>query len=206
MTLNQIALRHGADKSSAFHNYCVTYEKYFEPIRDNPIAGLEVGYQFGFGLKTLAEYFHNGDIYGVDIADGFKTDNPHIHLFQGNQSDRGFWSKWMPGLMLDWVIDDASHLASDQRICFDCLWPRMKSSGLYIIEDFFTVFDYWFDSNTGGGLSGERWIGELVSALNQGGKEYYGRPSNFPSPTISEFEKSIEFIHCFRGLVIIKKK
>jgi predicted O-methyltransferase YrrM len=36
---------------------------------------------------------------------------------------------------LDLVIDDASHLEAQTRASFNCLFPRLRPGGLYIIED-----------------------------------------------------------------------
>jgi hypothetical protein len=37
--------------------------------------------------------------------------------------------------LLDLVIDDASHLLEETRRAFDTLFARLRSGGLYIIED-----------------------------------------------------------------------
>lgn len=201
MTLDEIALSHTADKSSGFHNYCCHYQKYLEEIRDKPITMLEQGVQFGASMKMWAEYFHNGEIYGIDIAKDFQTDNPHIHLFQMDQSDRAAWSHFMPGLTFDFVCDDAGHYAKAQSVAFDCLWPRLKSGGIYSIEDVQT----WPDPLWNQEPQAVSLLAQLVWWLNKSGKQYHGRPGAASEP-LNDMEKSIEFIHMYPGLVILKKK
>lgn len=36
---------------------------------------------------------------------------------------------------LDLVIDDASHMLEETRVSFNCLFPKLRAGGLYIIED-----------------------------------------------------------------------
>jgi len=36
---------------------------------------------------------------------------------------------------LDICLDDGGHFADEQQISFRCLWPIIKTGGLYIIED-----------------------------------------------------------------------
>lgn len=203
MTLDAICEKNSADKCAKWHGYAEIYERYFGHLRDEPIRLLEIGVQFGLGLKSLAEYFHQSHCYGVDISMDFKTDNPHIHLFQGDQSNRHFWGQFIPEVLFDIIIDDAGHYAKAQRICFEAMWPRVKPGCWYVIEDVFT----WFDRNYGQDEDGGRWLGQyLVGALNGNGKDYHGKPAGEPTKPITDFERSIEYVHCFRGLVIIKKK
>lgn len=202
-TLDSICEKNSADKCAKWHGYASTYEKYFGHLRDEPIKLLEIGTQFGLGLKSFAEYFHRGEMYGVDISMDFKTDDAHIHLFQGDQSNRHFWAQFIPEVQFEIIIDDAGHHASAQKVCFEAMWPRVKPGFWYAIEDVFT----WFDRNWCQDEDGGAWLGKhLIGALNGNGKEYHGKPAGDPMPPITDFERSIEYIHCFRGLVILKKR
>ena len=44
MTLDEIGLRYGPDKSSAHHNYLYIYDRYFTHLREEKFAFLELGY------------------------------------------------------------------------------------------------------------------------------------------------------------------
>jgi hypothetical protein len=202
ITLDEIALRYGTDKASNHHGYTLIYPQYFESLRDKPITLLEVGVQFGFSIMTWADYFHQGEIFGVDIVQDYQTANPHVHLFVGNAADPGFWNGFAPGWSWDIAIDDASHRASDQIETFRGVWPRLKPGGYYVIEDVQT----WWDDDFNSFASGRAWLDELAGTVNLHGKSYHGKPRPLPDPQLTQLEKEIEFIHLYKGLVVIKKK
>lgn len=208
MTLDEIALRHGTDKASSHHDYCRVYEPLFAPLRDKSIALLEIGVQFGFSIRTWLDYFHNGEIYGVDVIDQFKNEDPRFHFVRGDIGDVVFWfSHQWP--LLDIAIDDGPHLFETSVVAFDCLWPKIKSGGCYIIEDLPCWLDDDYQARCGGknperGLLITGWIRRLIGNLNQNGKTYFGKPSPHETPT--GMETQIAFVHFHRGLIIIGKK
>lgn len=53
---------------------------------------------------------------------------------------------------LDLVIDDASHLLEQTRASFNCLFPKLRAGGLYIIED-------WAWAHT-------KWVTDMIRADN----------------------------------------
>jgi hypothetical protein len=59
--------------------------------------------------------------YGVDQADA-----PRL---------REIVTEAFGAVELDLVVDDASHLVEPTRITFNCLFPRLKPGGMYLIED-----------------------------------------------------------------------
>src|ERR1700726_824906 len=63
------------------------YESYFAPLRESPIALLELGVALGESLKTLGTYFRNGTIIGIDIEDrGIDfSSHPNVHFEIGDQ-------------------------------------------------------------------------------------------------------------------------
>ena len=54
-TLNELALLHGADKSSAAHDFASIYETYFHAWRAKPITILEVGVWRGVEAQAGGE-------------------------------------------------------------------------------------------------------------------------------------------------------
>ena len=52
-SLDALAIRHGADKSSKVHGYTRAYERHFAPLRHLPIALLEIG--VGNGASRWAD-------------------------------------------------------------------------------------------------------------------------------------------------------
>lgn len=144
MTLDELALRHGTDKSSASHNYTAVYQPLLEPLRDNPISLLELGWgghedplAGGNSARMWAEYFHRGIVSVVELEPKTPAAMPaNLHLYQGSQSDPALIDRIAADAgPFDVVIDDASHLSSLTIRSFELLWPMLKPGGLYIVED-----------------------------------------------------------------------
>ena len=140
MTLDELAIKYGTDKSSKCHNYCVLYEQMFGAMRDEPLKILEIGVGTGASLKMWLEYFPNAEIHGIDISlDNLETSlikNERVHLCLGNQNDKDFLDNL--GVDFDIVIDDGSHRVEDQIFTFKHLWPNTKL--VYIVEDIYTSY------------------------------------------------------------------
>lgn len=137
LTLNQIGLNSNSDKSSNWHNYLDLYDKHFTPHRNSKINILELGILFGDSLKILHEYFENSFIYGLDIMDKSYLKDERINIIQGDQSDRGLLSEFEDDFF-SIIIDDGSHKMSHQQISFGVLFKKLKSGGVYVIEDLHT--------------------------------------------------------------------
>lgn len=139
MTLDEIALKHCTDKSSASHNYTPIYESLLEPLRDEPITLLELGWgghddpdAGGASARMWREYLPHARIVVVDIA--AKNNVPDgIEFHQLSQADPNIAARL--GDTFDVIIDDASHLSSLTIASFQLLWPALADGGLYIVED-----------------------------------------------------------------------
>jgi hypothetical protein len=202
MTLDDIAKKHQTDKSSLAHGYCDIYERYFGHLRDEKINLLEIGVQFGLSIQTWQEFFHNGEIYGVDLVENFRSDNPHVHLFQGDASHAAFWNGFARGVNFDIIVEDSNHLASTHQIVLQSLWPRLKPGGFLIFEDVFTHFDPHFYSEVDGVL----WLGNIYGALNLNGQRYHGKPVPVKELALTTLERELDCVHLYFGLVILHKK
>ena len=88
------------------------------------------------------DYFPLGSIYGIDIdAKAMQHEDERIHVFIGSQSDDAFLENVVAKSgKLDIIIDDGSHLASDQIGSLLHLWPHLKPGGYYIVEDTHTSY------------------------------------------------------------------
>jgi hypothetical protein len=147
--LNELAKKHGTDKSSEVHNYCDKYAKYFDFERYSEIKILEIGVLNGKSLDTWKEYFYNAKIVGLDIdpkCAQYTQENLSIEI--GDQTDAQFLKsvvdKHGP---FDLIIDDGSHMNDHVIFTFKELFPTLKSNGMYVVEDCGT--SYW-DSYGGG--------------------------------------------------------
>ena len=90
MTLDQIALSLGTDKSSKLHNYTEKYDFYFSKMRDEKLKVLEIGIQNGFSLKMWKQYFQNSEIFGIDTADCSSFQEERVIPILGSQNDLSF--------------------------------------------------------------------------------------------------------------------
>ncbi|HQT68764.1 MAG TPA: hypothetical protein PLC74_14290, partial [Acetobacteraceae bacterium] len=57
LSLDDIGMAHGTDKSSIYHNYLNFYEIFFKPFRQIELKILEIGVLNGASLKTWEQYF-----------------------------------------------------------------------------------------------------------------------------------------------------
>ena len=143
-TLSEIMDMNRSDKGTATgeaHGYTPVYERWLEPIRNEPLRILEIGVcdprMPGASLKGWYEYFPNAAIFGYDIVDGHRFDNDRVVTFIGDQSDRTDLGRFIEfsGGEFDVIIDDGSHQAMHQQVSLAFLFPHLKPGGLYIIED-----------------------------------------------------------------------
>lgn len=125
MTLNDIALKYGTDKSK--HGYCPFYEA---TLPKNPRKLLEIGVLSGASIRMWKEYFPNTEIHGLDLFTDGVPDIDGVVWHKGNQCD------WLLLEQLrkenfDVIIDDGSHNSRDQMMTFYGLFNGQH----YYIED-----------------------------------------------------------------------
>lgn len=200
MSLDQIALRTGTDKSSRGHNYCVLYEQYFGSLRNEPITLLEVGHggyiyydRGGQSAKMWREYFSKGIIATIDLYD--KQPIEGVRFFQGSQIDGGFLNNVIKEIgETDIIIDDGSHHNDHTYRTFEILWPHLKSGGYYVVEDVHT--SYW-PENYGG----------TTDPHGHNTMNYFKRLTDHLNYEVNGLEnKNIDFIHFYKEIIFIKKK
>lgn len=181
-TLTQIANRYGTDKGTCgpslaygAHNYTDLYEAYLSDRREDPVNILEIGIGVkgtkwnsyivhgrnahgGASLKMWSDYFRNGNVYGIDINSSDHLASERIHTFvadQGNREDMRRFIGQHQDLYFDLIIDDGSHRPEHQQMSLGILFPRLRSGGLYFIED--------LENNGVGDKDGERNCGRHKS-------------------------------------------
>jgi hypothetical protein len=153
MTLDEIAIKHGTDKATTHpvkgHGYSPHYARFFEELRNSPIKFLEIGVGGGESIRTWLEYFTKAQVFGVDMVENTNPWNspkekPHERytFFQGTQESETFWSCFCANYGTDWdiVIDDGGHCSDQIITTHKCLWPHLKSGGLFCIEDLCTAY------------------------------------------------------------------
>lgn len=132
MTLKEIYARFsapdgGGDKGTA-HSYIEIYEQEMSKI--DGISLLEIGVWEGHSIMMWQEYFTNSEILAIDLSkEKIKFDIDII------EADATKPISALADKQFDYIIDDGSHLVTDQIQSFELLWHKVKPSGKYFIED-----------------------------------------------------------------------
>lgn len=167
-TLEDICNKHNCDKGTNpdrntwgnFKNHPILgYSKIYEPIlaphRDGEITFLEIGIadrRFpGASLKVWDEYFTHEEatIFGLDLFPlPTVTEESVRKMFDGRdrikivKADQGSSEQILNKIddsEFDVIIDDGSHESEHIQVSLKTLFPKLKSGGVYIIEDFNTT-------------------------------------------------------------------
>lgn len=206
-TLDQLGIVAGTDKSSEHHDYCRIYEKYFEPLRNEAITLLELGYgghedplKGGESVKMWNAYFPLGLIYVIDNQRKELVPN-QIVFYQVSQDAKSTLEWLFEKGSLDIVIDDASHLSSLTIKSFEILFPLLKSGGYYCVEDLHSSYHAFYygkkeaNPNPALGNTAMNFFKRLCDEVNK----------DLLEPAY-HLGYDIEFMHFYKDLLIIKKK
>jgi hypothetical protein len=160
-SLTQLANFYGTDKGTVGPspkwealNYTDIYEAYLARYRRSAISILEIGLGVtgnrwdarivqgrntgGASLKMWYDYFSNAHIYGIDVNECPYLNNDRIKTFvadQGNLDDLQAFTEATNGMEFNVIIDDGSHRPDHQQVSLNFFFKKLKSGGLYFIED-----------------------------------------------------------------------
>lgn len=206
--LDRLADLHKTDKGSG-HGYTKVYGRFLRPYKFRPVRLLEIGVgghgptEGGASLRMWKNYFPFGKIYALDLYDKSPLQEPGIRIFQGSQSDPDALRRVTDESGdLDIIIDDGSHQNEHVIQTFEQLFPRLKDSGLYFVED--AHASYWPRY----GVSSQ----ELTTAPTL--MNYFKHKADsihFPEwilevPRAPDFyERHVVGLHFYRGLIVIEK-
>ena len=121
------------------------FQPHLQRFRDLPVRVLELGVARGTSVKTLATYFHRGQILGVDKSvEGVDVAGyPNVTLRECDQRDlrrlAGVCNEFAPH-GFDIIVDDASHIGTYTMACYRLLFPVVRPGGLYFVEDWGTGY------------------------------------------------------------------
>lgn len=151
LNLTDLADRYGSDKGSKKHRYSELYQMLFLPYRHQPISFLEMGLQIGGpehgmgadrattdapSVRMWLEFFPQAQIHGLDVSDFSWFEDPRFTFHRCDMDSRENIAAAAARMdMFDIIIDDASHASHHQQNGFVELFPKLRSGGLYIIED-----------------------------------------------------------------------
>lgn len=215
MNLTELMDLYNSDKGSTNHNYTQIYERYLEQYQNDRVCFLEIGVggedipqNGGNSLRGWEDYFPEGKIYGIDIYDKKFVDTyeigGRIRTFQGSQDDSKFLDSVLDIIGIpDFILDDGSHISLLTIKTFELLWPRLKSGGIYIIEDLECSYRWDFGGFVELQSMEKPTIMNYLFRMTHHLNDIRIADQHYVRPTLYE---SIEYIHFYPGTVIIKKK
>ncbi len=132
------------DQGSAKHGFTELYNMLFQPFRARAIDMLLLGLGGAKAvergesdeLKMWLSYLSKARIAGLDQAKFKAPKDKRVKLGVCDFNSRTNIAKATAKLdKLDIVLDDATHANMHQQMSFVELFPKLKSGGLYIVED-----------------------------------------------------------------------
>jgi hypothetical protein len=127
------------------HTYTYFYHTIFNKYRGEPLQIFEMGvgvpscmFSWAGSLKGWKEYFPKSEIYSADIDMDHLYNEDRITSYYVDQEDgdsiEAMW-KLMDDKMFDIIIDDGPHTHSSNILFYKKSIHKLKSKGVYIIED-----------------------------------------------------------------------
>ena len=153
-TLDELAIEHGTDKATIYpqggshHGYTLIYDPILTPLRDQPIKMLEVGIVMegtkgAHSVRMWRDYFTKAQLCTFDIVDmswivNASEFNGRVGFYQGDQGKRDNLTAMYAhygNTQFDIILEDGSHTHPHQMVSLGHMFPYVKSSGLYLLED-----------------------------------------------------------------------
>ena len=181
------------------HGYSSFYHKHFNELQSKKINLLEIGSYSGASAAAFSKYFKNINIYCLDInLSKIKYESKNIFPFGINANDKKsvkrFFKKidfYNSIIEFDIIIDDGSHILSDQLKSLNFFFNFVKKGGYYVIEEyrFPEYFPHLKDTN-------EVVIKELIYKIR---KKENIQSKIFDKTTFESLSKNIENIFEYKG-------
>lgn len=137
MNLDDIGIRHGADKSSMRHHYLDLYALLFHRYHNKPVSLLEIGIQFGCSIRLWKDYFTDAFILGMDAIDnkmeGLESDRCRLYFMDAYTYKAVMTaSNHRP---FEIIIDDGSHTPEHQQFVVRHYSHLLSPDGILMVED-----------------------------------------------------------------------
>lgn len=144
VSLTAIADRLGLDRGSQKHRYTELYQMLFLPRRSLPFEMIEICAPEAAGsdpaqmpgLQMWLEFLPLVHLNAIGAAEMAPSSQPRLSYHRaemGSALDLEALAGDLPAP--DVVVDDGSHASHEQQAALIALFPRLKSGGLYIVED-----------------------------------------------------------------------
>jgi trans-aconitate methyltransferase len=137
--LLEIADKYGTDKGTP-HGFAPFYDKYLAKTVKGTKKVVEIGVDSAKSLKMWKEYFPNAEIIGIDIENKVQYNEERIKTVVLDQGNGNQLDSFVDGDDADLIVDDGSHIMEHQQVSLGHLFPKLKSGGIYILEDLHTSY------------------------------------------------------------------
>jgi hypothetical protein len=182
--------------------YFDIYETHMAKYQGQSINLVEVGVMGGGSLEMWHKYLGpKVHIWGIDMDPRIQMLNiPNTTLVLGDQSDLGFWQRFLPSMPpIHIFVDDGSHVQADQLLTFEQVWPHMAPGGVYICEDCHTC--YWREY--GGGLRGHTFIEMSKAVVDFMNRDHLREP--LPNDSYVNLVHDVGSVTFYDSVVVITK-
>jgi len=227
---DQLALFTGTDKSSQFHNYTDTYERYFRARRKEVKSLLEIGVWHGESVALWKQYFPNALIVGIDVDPECKQfEDDRVKIIIGNATkplnfpidvyerligERYTEQSEPKTVQFDIIIDDGSHRWNQVIESFELLFQYIRPGGYYVIEDTLCSYVKDFRSGIHNPVSPVEYFKKICDEINFMGfkgetyacsREYLMSEAARLNFQIGYWTRHIRSISFHTGLIFIEK-
>ena len=175
-TLEQIHHEPFDKVSDKWSIYLSEYDRLFSPMRERPVALLEIGIQNGGSLERWSTYFAKGQHFvGCDInpdCERLAYADPRIHLIVGDANHPETVARILACTpKFDIVIDDGSHTSGDIVRSFANFFQYIETGGLFVAEDLHCSYWKSFDGGLFNPHSSMAFFKRLADVINH---EHWG--------------------------------
>lgn len=160
---------HQGRQTSKWAHYLEVYDRHLSRFRDTPARLLEIGVRHGGSLQLWRKYLgETAQVHGLDINPRVAgIDDPDLRVHVGDQADAAVLDAILAEAGgLDVVIDDGSHVSSDQIATFEHLFPRLADGGVYVCEDLHASYWPWFGGAPGKPGTFVEYLKGLIDVLH----------------------------------------
>ncbi len=155
MDLSQLFRKYGSDKdingyTDCYHTLLTPYQNSVEKMVEIGIGTMIPGahssmvgyamdhYKPGGSLRAWRDFFSQAQIYGIDNQPDTQFEEDRIKTFLGDSTSVESIKDIMDTIgKVDIILDDGSHIDTDQLKTLSNLFEYVKEGGFYIIEDIY---------------------------------------------------------------------
>lgn len=138
---------HEGERCDKWQQYLPVYDRHLSKFRGTAVRFLEIGVANGGSFEIWRRYLgEQACLHGLDISKSEEATkclgSVQATLHIGDQKNKVLLRQIVAemGGGIDVVIDDGSHVSTDQIATFQLLYPLLSPDGVYICEDTHTSY------------------------------------------------------------------